>query len=657
MTNEKILLKRGYLLSQSEVDENAVYYAAKLLADFGVVVDKPNKTTKNHLKTVSGFYDKVIPNSFYSNPQDLVNYSVEELYLEQLVSYFRVECVDGIYSDDPETFKRIELFKKAQTNYEEGEEIVLRNYMIIDPLESIKILNEIGKDLASYTRAWSEEETQEFETLYEAKIIAENVFLKSKDNAIHMFQKTLDGQFAKSLDQKDVVKLSVDMIGEVKRLSFTKEQEVLLKLALRNCRKTNMSKKQAKMYNQLKKKLLGEDKTESNAKSPYRIARKLISEDKVYEAAVEFSKYGSLLERNLVWLLSRAKINDISRILSLIEANNPIVLYQLLESLTTNVGNTAPRTFLYYYNKKVRKYVETADEVRKRKSRLSLGIVNEVEKVLLDKIKDFYRNLPKLGKVYVGEGFNKIAVPLNTSASGGGLDLLPAGSRVPLTEDHIRIFTYWEKIYDVDASVIFINDKQGSDNIGYWNYSSKPFGDDVLHSGDDRSNSGSEFIDIKIDELVKRGYKMAVFNLNGFSDRFSRGECFAGYQNKKDLNTTAWKPNNISLKIKITADSNYFTPFAIDLETKEIIIINEAIHSNRRTFDPKDATYEKYINSKMLSIFNVRDIIELRATEIVSDPKEADIVYDRDYVTPIDLEKEQKVVRPNHIEAFVALNK
>ena len=50
--------------------------------------------------------------------------------------------------------------------------------------------------------------------------------LKSKDNAIEMLKLTKDGVFSGSLDQKDVVKLSVDLVGESKEISYDSEQRI-----------------------------------------------------------------------------------------------------------------------------------------------------------------------------------------------------------------------------------------------------------------------------------------------------------------------------------------------------------------------------------------------------------------------------------------------
>jgi hypothetical protein len=650
---ELILVRRGYLLAQAkeETSQWSAYYAAKLLNTFGVMVDKPRQVTKEHVELISGFYGVTVPKSFYSNPQDLKYFTTTELLLEQIVSYINIEWVDGVFSKDLSTFDRIELFRKALPNYKEGDEVVFRNYTILSPSQSITVLQEIARDLALYTRKWSETESEEFRLLFENGYLAKDVVLKSKDNAIEMFNLTHLAQFARSLDQKDVVKLSVEMIGEQKELSFTPEQARILQIAVRNCYSAPLSKKQAKFFTQLTNKI---DKRVSvdNARSPYKRAKALIDQGQVVEAARVFARSGSLLERNLVWLLSRAKISEIQAIVDLIEIKNPIVGVQLLQGLTKETQG--PRTFKFYSNRRVKNHVETQEEAKYRKSILTKGIKDELQKGIYRKIDEYYMALPKLGKVYINEDFANIPLPFNTSASGSGLNVMPVGSRISLTESKIRAFVYWENIYDVDASMTFVHKTNRLTELGYWNYSQKELGNDALHSGDVRANRGAEYIDLDLEGLVARGYEYAVFGVNGFQQQFTAGKTMAGFQFKKNLNTVAWQPNNIQMQVQVSGASNAFFVFGIDLVNKQVVVLNQMSNSNSRTLDQKDVqSIRQLLDKTTVDVFNVARIAGLRAAEVVTDPALADVVFDKDYVA---LEG-QKVVRPSDIEKIVAMLK
>jgi hypothetical protein len=655
-----ILVRRGYLLAQSKAENEqwAAFYAAKLLNTFGVLVDRPKQVTEDHVHLISKFYGVNIPKSFYANPQDLKYFTTTELLLEQIVSYINVELVDGVFSEDPTTFERIDLFGKALPNYKEGEEVVFRNYKIITLAEADTIMKQIAEDLSLYTRKWSETESEEFQWLFDRGYVNKTLVLKSKDNAIEMFEKTYLDQFAKSLDQKDVVKLSISMVGEQKELNFTTEQAKILRVAIRNCYATALSKKQAKFFSQLTNKVDKRIRTD-NSRSPYKKAKALIDAGRVVEAAQVFARSGSLLERNLVWLLSRAKFSEIQAILDLVEIKNPIVGIQLLQTLTRDTNK--PRTFRFYKNRLVKNHVETETEVQNRKSVLSKGIKEEVTTGIYRKIDEYYMNLPKLGRVYVSDEFKNIPVPFNTSASGSGLDVMPVGSRMDLAESKIRAFVYWKGIYDIDSSMSFIHRDGTVQELGFWNYSEKLFGNDALHSGDDRSSNGAEYIDLDLDGLVQRGYEFAVFGINAFNGNFTQGETFSGFQFKKDLNTKVWKPNNIRMKVQISGKSTAFFTFGVDLVNKQVVVLNQMSSSGERVLRQKDVEGIKLLLDKSyVDLFNVARIARLRAEEVVSDASVADVVFDRNYITPTLNEeetKEQKVIRPSDVEKMVALLK
>ena len=71
----KILVKRHYLLIENQNDKNAPYFACKLLNQFGVVVDKPKKLSRENVATIAEFYGTKIPEGFYRNPQDTKFYN------------------------------------------------------------------------------------------------------------------------------------------------------------------------------------------------------------------------------------------------------------------------------------------------------------------------------------------------------------------------------------------------------------------------------------------------------------------------------------------------------------------------------------------------------------------------------------------------------
>lgn len=623
---ENILLKKRYLISSDEVTSDSVYYAAKLLNTFGVTVDKPTKLTQRHVKLISDFYGEKIKAGFYNNPQDLKYYTVDELLLEQIVSYMQIEYF-GVDSEEEEVFNRVELFKKALPNYEKGTEAVFREYKIITPEQADDILVEYTKNLASYTRPWSLTEIEEFKYLYINKYY-KDFRISSKTNAMLMFKEFESESIGKSLDYKDVVKLSIELVGEKPKIKFNNDSKRILSTLLSVAKPVALTKKQAKFFNTIIKKLKYNKTPETNENSVYRKANILIKDGKIVEAAKVFAESGSMLERNLVYLLSRADLNQAQQIVDLIEVNNPIVVIQLVTNLL-NIDKV--RTFRFYAKNKIKSHRETTDEVNKRQSNLSVGMRNFLKDAMYRKVEDYYRNLPRIGKVFIDEEFKKVALPLNTTATGDGLDVYPTGSRLIIKGNYIRAFTYWENVFDIDTSVSFIKDSKVINTLYWGNYHTRYFGQSALTSGDDRGSTGSEYIDFRISELRDMGYTYAVYVINGYGGKLNKGNIYTGYQNKDNLDTQAWQPNNIELKIKVKGDSRVFIPFIIDLQTNEMIIINQMLNSSNRVITSEEyKTIEPYMNSEHIELFNVYNIASLRG-DVIDNPEDADIVFSNNY--------------------------
>ena len=646
---EQILLKRRYLIVDENADKkNALYLSIKLLNQFGIVVDKPKLLSNKNLITLSNFYGEKIPASFYKNPQDTKYYSCDELLIEQLVSYLKIESTDP-FSLDESVFERVPVFKKILPKYNKGDEVVLRKYKMITEIESEKILKEILLNFCSYTRPWAIDEKNEFFWLYlNGYYNGEPV--KCKDNIILALMEYKNDFFAKMLDKKDVVKLSVKLVGEKKAFSIPDDKKILLELVIKNAKDCFLTKKQAKYYNRIIKKLNLELPLENNLSSPFSIAKKLIDKRDIIEATKLFAQNGSLLERNLIFLLSRAKKEEIGEILSYVKDKNPIVLIQLLQGILLD-DYSKPRIFKFFKDNTMKNHVETEYEFTHRKSKLSKATKMMVKKVMLEKIEKYYKSKESLGNIYIDSEFKHLGLPLNTSAIGTGLDVLPTGSRLPINGKYIRTFSYWKDAFDIDASVVFLHSKNNPQILYWGNYSKKLFGNSALTSGDNRDRNGSEFIDFDIEELKALGYKYAVFTLNGYGSTLNSGEIYCGYQNKDNLNTKVWAPNNIELKIHVKGESRAYIGFAIDFDTNEIVIINQVLASDASVVSSGVVkSILPYLNTNYLSNFNLYKLLSLRGNVIKSKTK-ADYVFDRNY----EAKENQQVIRPYNIEKLVNL--
>lgn len=642
---ERLLMRRQVFVCTLEASKNlALYYAAKLTNTFGIIVDNPELVTAEHVQLAAETYGIEVPNSFYSNPQDIKHYTCEELKLNQVLAYMTTYGE----KEDPKGSQLTDMFTKILPDYAEGEEVEFRKYRILTERKARNELRAIATYLASYTRPWSETEEADFRWLYDNGCVLGQTIIKGKDNAINMYKSYPVVLFARSLDVKDVVKLSIDLVGEQKHFLYTPEQSAFVSIALQNARQVPLTKRQAKYASTIARKV-GLNASFTNEHSPHKQVTRLMKQKQPVKAAAVYAKHGSLLTRNLVWLLSRSNINQAKEILSMVQIKSPLAAMQLINGLS--IDQTKQRVFGFYRKGLYVKHKESPYEYKHRKSRLSSQLAAELPAIMEQMIDDYYRAQPRLGTIYIEDNFKKIAVPMNTSGDAAGIGVLPKGSRVPIKHDFIRTFCFWSGARDVDTSLMFIKDNGEQERMYFGNYSNMNMGQDALMSGDDTSSYGSEYYDLKIALLRQRGYRYVLYIMNGFGCRLNEGQIFCGYQNKKDLNTKVWDPKNIALKLKVHAATRTYVGFAIDLESKEVIVLNHPMKSNSHLMMQDDLNaVTRYLSEDYMKQFNAYHLASLRGV-LVDDPIKADVVFSDDY-TPLD---NQSLIKSTDIDKMVAM--
>ena len=101
--------------------------------------------------------------------------------------------------------------------------------------------------------------------------------------------------------------------------------------------------------------------------------------------------------------------------------------------------------------------------------------------------------------------------------------------------------------------------------------------------------------------------------------------------------------------MNIVGDCSSFTGFAIDLEKKEIVVINSL--SNCGTLvDSEQVNVALRQMSPYYLEYNMHTLLT-KLGEVVDDPLEADVVFSRDYQSDND---KQKIVRPYDVAALVS---
>ena len=663
-TIQKILISRRMLVAEviptkSVFKHEGAYLNAFLLANFGIIVDKPELLTKEMVQDISEIYKLNVPKSYFANPQDTKFYTAEELLVEQCISYFLAYGAEDSH---------VHIFDKELPEYPVGDEIKLREFKILDADEAACELIEITKAYASYKRPWSQDELEEFATLYNEGCYNINEMpILCGDNAVTLL--ATDANFARFLFKKDLVKLSIQEFGEISSFDTLKAsgssyrdkqfKQAIDRIAsyiplVKDC---PMSKKQAKFYNKLVQLTGAKVKKASNFQSPNRIALEKLNAGDVVGAAEVFAKSGSLLERNLKFLLSRANPIEAVKILDMLSNENPTVLYQIMSTVLADTDEA--RTFSFYANNRVKTHIETDYEARWRKSRLNDATKKLVHDTCFNKIADHYKATEPLGKVYIVPNFYKVAMPVNTSASGRGIDVPATGTRLPINGTKIRSFVHWENAFDIDSSVVLEHANGNLNTINYSSYYSRNYKGAARFSGDITGPKGTEYFDLDLESLKQQGVKRVVFTFHGFCSTLNSGEIYCGYQNKENFDTKAWDPKNIELKIHVKGEKRAYIAFAVDLDTMEIIVLNLMRDDDSRVVSSKDFEAIKAFMDPAKLELNMGLIAEWRG-ELVQTPEEADVVFADDYtaVTTVDElgnEKTQQVIHSFDVEKLNAI--
>ncbi|MCR4562140.1 MAG: hypothetical protein K5694_02925 [Bacilli bacterium] len=650
---ETLLLEKRFIFvadhKREEDEKKRAYFNSYLLVNFGVELENPEEISQDVLIQIDGLLHLNVPTSFYESPQDTKYFSCGELLLEQVVSYI-LGYGTGI--------KRVELFKKAlPKKYVVGDEIKLRRYRVIFEEEADKVLHQTMDNFLAYKRPLSYEEKERFLILAQEGYLDKNKTIACKDNIFLLLPQFPD--LASRLDKKDLVKFSLDSFGEHSTFDFdpTDEDDLeakeIILAALPKIKDCPLSKRQAKLYNKMVKVMTGVKGKEDNSDSEYRQFHLILEKDGPIEAAEYLSKHGSLLERNLVFLLSRCDKDEIHVVMNMLTNKNFSVLLQIYQTINGDEKGK-PRTFTYRSHGINRTYTETEEEAAYRKSTLSEETKHIVRNLLKSSILEHFKLATKLGKIYVSEEFKKIAIPLTTDATNKGVDVLPSGSRIKFTGNYIRTFCHWDGPRDIDASLGCLqeDEEEGSSDdvrvLSWRTYFYNPIRGAALCSGDDTSTHGTEYQDLDINGLLELGYRYVVAGINGYGSDFSKGTIIQGLQVKTEINTNPWDPKNIEFQMNIKAEARGYVGFAVDLKGREIVIVN-SICASKRLFDRQQLKLcRRYLSNSYLDI-SLYDVLSCSG-ELVKDPEDADIVFDREYSS-----QDKKVIRPFDIDSLIAI--
>lgn len=591
-----------------------------------------------------------VPAPFYRGfPATVRTLSQDELLFDQLLHYFQTYTL-GDFSEARHSVMEAQFQRTALRD--KG---TVKDFEIITASAAVELLREAVDDLLTSTRPLNNAQygvVCQFVKLYNYDI----PHCGCKDTAIRLLLNARNLSPVKFLNLSDVIRLVDYMVydtynseGSIRRLNLRNQDRKLIaavldrifidgKVNTREC-----FEKQAlwqgllhhihyKPVNRRAAKFMDAMRNGKNDSVHAEFERKMAQQDIPGAAACLARGKGSgAVLRHLNRLLARCSTpEEVSAVLACAETKNPIILIQLLMQYQCYQDGGA-RHFLFNRFNTLRVHRETAEEMTHRHTLLPRNTRDMAVNILMENLRSIYRG--KLGKVYVDEAARLLALPLQEGTSMGGFGVLPKGSRISLEEgDHIRCFTYWEQVDDIDLAAIALN-RDGTQQEFSWrtmSWSGRQ-SREICFSGDQTSGfrGGSEFFDLDLPKFREKypEARYLVFCDSVFSGKYySKILCTAGYMIRQDMNSgEVFEPKTVASSFRITCDSTSAILFGVDLDQGEIVWLNLAKSGSDAVIGEMELGYlDGYFH--ITELINVYELFAMMATELVDDPMEADVV-------------------------------
>ena len=658
---------------KSKKDAFAVMYALAKL--FGIrIISGGERLQKEMISLASFRLGEYVPKAFYKGfPQSVRNLSADELLFDQLVHY-SVTYGFGHFDEPGHS-----LFEKEFERTAFKEDVPVRDFSVLTEAEAEEKLWQIVRDLLAGSRPLSDSQyTLVCDYLKTYPVQVERI--GSKLTAVRLLLEFRDSYFAKFLFMSDIIKV----LDEINYRKYGKT----------DMRELNLKNKDRKFIASLidamfesgrvdladcyeKKKLWcgllhhihyrpGTDEARCfvNAMrgrrngSVYSGFERAMAEGDIRSAVkvLKDGKGSGALLRNLNYILSRCRDEEESDyVVGQIDTDNVILLIQLLLRYAKPDIPGIPRTFAFTKHEQMNVHREKENETAARKSCLSEEQTVWISENISNKLKHLLKG--RLGRVYIDPAMRNYALPLRESTSQGGFGVLAAGTHIPIGDaKKIRAFTYWEKVNDIDLSVIGLTE-DGWQKEFSWRTMAGNQSEAVTYSGDQTSGfyGGSEYYDVDLKAFRKKYPKLRylIFCDNVYSCiPFSECICRAGYM-VRDIEDSGqiYEPKTVNSAFSVNCQSTFAYLFGLDVEKMELIWLNAARSGNNRVAGDEPADF-------LLELFHVTDVInvytffEMMAEELAADPKDAELIVTNQ---PIIAPEGAEVIREYDFERMIAL--
>lgn len=674
---KKYLFAKHIFVSEKSAGEekNQLAVLFSLANLFNIKIVKGRKLVREEMiRFASECLGENVPEPFYKGfPQSVLKLTKEKLLLDQLIHYVTTYGFGNFSEAGHSLFE--EIFERAAFN----ENSDIREFSVVTEEEAAEILGEMVNNLLAGTRPLSEEQyTLVREAISDYDISVRN--MASKNTCVKLMIDMRDLRFTDFLVMSDVIKLVDEMNyglygnTDIKKLNLRNQDRRFItavidklftegKCDIRNC----FEKK--RIWNGLLHHIHYKAKSEEaqsfvNAmrgkgnRSVFSDFERAMTERNI-RSAVQILKSGkgsASVLRNLNYIISRCTSEEeLQFVLDCIDTKNNIVLIQMLLQYARYKEGRGPRTFGFTKYNMMKFHTETEEELAHRKS----DITAKQAEYIAEKIGIILKkNLSgKLGKVHIDPDMKNYALPIQETASQGGLGVLTRGSRIRIPETKkIRAFTYWEKVDDIDLSCFGL-EESGNRREFSWRTMAENQSEAITYSGDETSGykGGSEYFDIDIEEFRKLYPEARYIVLcdNVYSGiAFGKAFCKAGYMTR-DINDSGaiYEPKTVKSAFMINCDSTFAYLYGIDLDKNELVWLNMARNGSMAVAGDTDMSF-------LIDYFHVTDTInmhsffEMMATEVVDDISAADVV-----VTDKNTEcaENVEIIREYDIEKITAL--
>ena len=673
---KNLLFNHGLLVSERKgaLDEA---FAARYVMDraFSIRINNgKNLVTEEMVPYIAKMLGENVPEPFYKGfPDSVKALSADELLFDQLLHYTRTYGM-GDFSEPGYSCLEEYIERKAF-----NEKCDSKDFDVITEVEAVTQVAEYCESLLSSTRPINDDQYVficEYISDYDYTIKE----CASKNLAIKLLLQFRDVRYARFISMSDVIKL-VDELNytaygndNLKKLNLKNADRKFITSVINelfhsdSCNIRDCYEKKAvwngllhhihyqpidEVSAQFVQSMRGKSNFSVYSEFEFALAQRDI------EAAVTALKKGKgsgAILRNLNYIISRCSSDDeVEKVVSQISASNGLVLLQLLMEYASYDENNDKRTFVFSKHNKLIVHAETDAEVARRKSAINVDMAKKLCDLVKTKLQEHYNSA--LGKVFIDEGMKKIALPLQENTSTSGYGILSKGSRIHIEEGKkIRAFTYWEKVNDIDLSVIGIKE-DGSQVEFSWRTMYNSQSDAIVYSGDETSgyNGGSEYFDVDVEKFktLYPNVTHLVFCDNVFSNAsFKQCTCRAGYMLRDTMDSgEIYEPKTVKSSFTVDCDSTFAYLFAIDLSKNDFIWLNTMRDSNVHVAGATSLGFiTRYFD--VTDVINVYDLFSMLASEVVTDINEAEIVVSDENLSQLD---GVEYIRSYDIERIISL--